>query len=144
MDAAAPGGLGGTFGGNPVSCAAALAVLDEVATPAFRERADALGVRVRERLAQLAERLPAVGEIRGLGPMLALELVTDPETKEPAGEVAGRTVTLARERGLLLLACGLHGNVIRILPSITIADEDLEDGLEMLEESLVDAGAGAP
>jgi len=143
MDAAAPGGLGGTFGGNPVSCAAALAVLDEVGTPAFRERADALGVRVRERLARLAERLPAVGEIRGLGPMLGLELVTDPETKEPAGELAGRTVTLARERGLLLLACGLHGNVIRILPSITIADEDLEDGLEILEESLVDASAGA-
>jgi 4-aminobutyrate aminotransferase/(S)-3-amino-2-methylpropionate transaminase len=143
MDAVAPGGLGGTFGGNPISCAAALAVLDEVATPEFRKKADELGKRVRDRLERIAAQLTAVGEVRGLGPMLALELVADPTTKEPAGDFVKRTIELACERGLLLLACGLHGNVIRILPPIPIADEELEEGLGLLEESLVDAGSGA-
>jgi 4-aminobutyrate aminotransferase/(S)-3-amino-2-methylpropionate transaminase len=143
MDAVAPGGLGGTFGGNPVSCAAALAVLDEVATPEFRTKAGELGERVRSRLDRIAGRLDTVGEVRGLGPMLALELVVDAGTKEPAADLARRTVELARERGLLLLACGLHGNVIRILPPIPIGDEDLEEGLDLLEESLVGADTGA-
>ena len=106
MDAVDPGGLGGTFGGNPVSCAAALAVLDEVATDDFRSRADDLGRRIRKRLVEIAARIPAVGELRGLGPMLAVELVTDPETKEPAGDLAKRAIEQARKRGLVLLACG--------------------------------------
>ena len=142
MDAVEPGGLGGTFGGNPVSCAAALAVLQEVSTAEFRTRADDLGVRLRERLEAIAGRIPAVGEVRGLGPMLALELVSDAETKEPAGELAKRTVELARERGLVLLTCGLHGNVVRILAPISISPEELDEGLTILEEALVDAGAG--
>jgi 4-aminobutyrate aminotransferase/(S)-3-amino-2-methylpropionate transaminase len=143
MDAVPPGGLGGTFGGNPVSCAASLAVLDEVATPEFRSRAERLGERVRARLDELVRRLPAAGDARGLGSMLALELVEDPETKEPAGDLAKRTVELARERGLILLTCGTFGNVIRVLPPIPIADEELEEGLDILEASLVDPGAGA-
>jgi len=142
MDAVDPGGLGGTFGGNPVSCAAALAVLDEVATDDFRSRADDLGRRIRKRLVEIAARIPAVGELRGLGPMLAVELVTDPETKEPAGDLAKRAIEQARKRGLVLLACGLHGNVIRVLAPISIPSEELEEGLTILEESLVDAGAG--
>jgi 4-aminobutyrate aminotransferase / (S)-3-amino-2-methylpropionate transaminase / 5-aminovalerate transaminase len=142
MDAVEPGGLGGTFGGNPVSCAAALAVLDEVATAEFRARADDLAVRLGERLERIAGRLATVGEVRGLGPMLALELVADPETKEPASGLARRTIELARERGLVLLACGLHGNVVRILAPISIPPEELEEGLTILEEALVDAGAG--
>jgi 4-aminobutyrate aminotransferase len=142
MDAPTPGSLGGTFGGNPVACAAALAVLDEVASEEFRAAADTLGERVRERLVAIAERVPAVGEVRGLGPMLALELVTDPGTKELASAVARAAVELARGRGLLVLACGVDGNVIRILPPIRIADEDLDEGLEILEASLVDAGTG--
>ena len=143
MDAPAPGGLGGTFGGNPVSCAAALAVLEEVAAPEFRAKADRLAARLRERLDAVADRAPPVGEIRGLGPMLALELVADRETKEPAGDLAKAVVTAARERGLLLLACGVHGNVIRLLPPILIGDEDLAEGLDILEEALVGAGSGA-
>ena len=143
MDAVHPGGLGGTFGGNPVSCAAALAVLDEVAGEEFRARAERLGERLRASLDALAGRLPAVGEVRGLGPMLALELVEDRQTKEPDGELAKRTTEAARERGLVLLSCGLYGNVIRLLPAIVISDEDLAEGLEILEESLVDAGAPA-
>ena len=84
-----------------------------------------------------------MGEVRGLGPMLALELVEDRETKAPASSLAGATVAAARERGLVLLSCGLYGNVIRILVPLVIDDEDLERGLELLEESLVAASASA-
>ncbi len=141
VDTVPPGGLGGTFGGNPVACAAALAVLDEVATPAFRERADALGETLRARLDALAARVPNVGEVRGLGPMLALELVSDPETKTPAADLAKRTTEIARERGLMLLACGLYSNVIRVLVPILADDADVDEGLALLEESLTEAAA---
>jgi 4-aminobutyrate aminotransferase / (S)-3-amino-2-methylpropionate transaminase / 5-aminovalerate transaminase len=134
MDAVGPGGLGGTFGGNPVSCAAAAAVLDAVADPGFRAAAEALGTRLRARLDEIAAARPEIGEVRGLGPMLAFELV------EPAPERANAVVGAAFERGLLLLACGMYGNVVRLLPPLTIADEDLERGLELLEESLDVAG----
>ena len=143
MDAVEPGGLGGTFGGNPVACAAAIAVLDEVATDEFRGRAEAIGARLRDRLDALAEQIPEVGEVRGIGPMLALELVRDPQTKEPAPELALATTTGARERGLVLLSCGLHGNVVRILVPLVASDEELDRGLDILEESLVDARGGA-
>jgi 4-aminobutyrate aminotransferase / (S)-3-amino-2-methylpropionate transaminase / 5-aminovalerate transaminase len=142
MDAPHPGGLGGTFGGNPVACAAALAVLDEVATDDFRARADQLGAHIRTKLDELAARVDQIGEVRGIGPMLALELVTDRETKEPAAELATRTTAAARERGLILLSCGTLGNVIRILVPLVIDDDDLARGLEILEESLVEAAAG--
>jgi 4-aminobutyrate aminotransferase len=144
MDAPHPGGLGGTFGGNPLSCAAALAVLDEVATPEFRARAKGMGNRLRMRLEGIAAESPAVGEVRGLGPMQALELVADRETKQPAGDLAKRTTELARERGLLLLSCGMYGNVLRLLPPLIEAGEEIEDGLTILEGALVDASAGAP
>ena len=137
MDAVAPGGLGGTFGGNPVACAAAAAVLDALAEADFRRRSDDLGRTLRAGLDAIASRVPAVGEVRGLGPMLALELA------DPAPALAAATVDAAYERGLLLLTCGLYGNVIRLLPPLTISDEDVETGLELLEESLVDAGARA-
>ena len=143
VDAVPAGGLGGTFGGNPVACAAAAAVLDEVATPEFRRRAEELGKRIRARLEEIAARVESVGEVRGLGPMLALELVEDRSTRTPAAELAARTTAAARERGLVLLSCGIYGNVIRILVPIVISSEDLERGLDVLEESLVDAGAGA-
>ena len=106
MDAPAPGGLGGTFGGSPVACAAAVAVLDEVASESFRSHAVELGEKIRVRLDEIASRLDQVGEVRGLGPMLALELVTDRETKEPAADLTKRTTEAARESGLILLSCG--------------------------------------
>jgi 4-aminobutyrate aminotransferase / (S)-3-amino-2-methylpropionate transaminase / 5-aminovalerate transaminase len=140
MDAVDPGGLGGTFGGNPVSCAAAAVALDEVATQEFRARADAVGERARVALDGIAARLDQVGEVRGLGPMLALELVEDRSTKEPAGALATATVAGARERGLVILSCGLYGNVIRLLVPLVVSDEDLARGFEILEESLVAAG----
>ena len=141
MDAPDAGGLGGTFGGNPVACAAGIAVLDEVASDEFRARSEALGERLRTRLDEIASRVDNVGEVRGLGPMLALELVTDRESKEPAADLTKRTTAEARERGLILLSCGLDGNVVRILVPLVISDDDLDRGLEILEESLV-AAAG--
>jgi 4-aminobutyrate aminotransferase / (S)-3-amino-2-methylpropionate transaminase / 5-aminovalerate transaminase len=141
MDAVHPGGLGGTFGGNPVSCAAAAAVLETVSSPEFRARSEELGTRIRRRLDEIAGRVDTVGEVRGLGSMLALELVEDRETKAPASALASATVAAARERGLVLLACGLYSNVIRILVPIVIDDEDLAQGLDILEESLVSSAS---
>jgi 4-aminobutyrate aminotransferase len=122
MDAVAPGGLGGTFGGNPVACAAALAILDNV--EAARERAESIGARVRERLLVMA---PEGADVRGIGPMLALEL------PEQSPDEATRITSAARERGLVLLSCGIYGNVIRILVPFAVSDEDLERGLDILE-----------
>ena len=141
MDAPDPGGLGGTFGGNPVACAAALAVLDEVASDDFRVRSLELGAHIRTKLEEVASRIEQVGEVRGIGSMLALELVTDRGTKEPAADLTKRTTEAARARGLILLSCGTLGNVIRILVPLVISDDDLARGLEIVEESLV-AAAG--
>ncbi|MFL5961038.1 MAG: aspartate aminotransferase family protein [Gaiellaceae bacterium] len=135
MDAVHIGGLGGTFGGNPVACAAALAVLDELTAPGFAERAEHVGSFLHTRLDEIAARRPLVGEVRGLGPMLALEL------REPTPNAAKATTAAAFEKGLLLLSCGLYGNVIRLLPPLTASDEELERGLALLEEALGDAGA---
>ena len=134
MDAVHPGGLGGTFGGNPVSCAAAAAVLDELSAPGFRERADQIAALMRKRLDDIASRHPVVGEVRGLGSMLALELA------EPNAVAAKKVLAGARERGLVLLACGLDGNVIRLLPPLSATDDELDRGLSILEEALGDAG----
>ena len=130
MDAPHPGGLGGTFGGNPVSCAAACAVLDAFKEPGFRERADEVGRLVRSRLDEIAGAHPEIGEVRGLGPMQAIEFA------EKSGEASKQVTTNAREQGLLLLSCGLYGNVIRLLPPLTATDDELERGLSILEHSL--------
>ncbi len=141
MDAVEPGGLGGTFGGNPVACAAALAVLDEVASDKWRARADELTHLIESRLVEIQGRNDYFGEVRGLGPMQAVELVQDKGSKEPAPELAKATTAAAREHGLLLLSCGTYGNVIRILVPLVISDEDLSQGLDILERALGDAGA---
>ena len=130
MDAVKPGGLGGTFGGNPLACAAAVAVLNEVRAPEFRARAEEVGMSIRARLEALG-----AGEVRGLGPMLAVEL------PEKTPDRASRVTAAARERGLVLLSCGMYGNVIRILVPLTIDDELLERGLGLLEEAFGDADA---
>jgi 4-aminobutyrate aminotransferase/(S)-3-amino-2-methylpropionate transaminase len=136
MDSVPPGGLGGTFGGNPLACVAAVEVLREVRGDVFRKRAEELGARIRARLEQLAARNAAIGEVRGLGPMLALELT------EPTPDLAKAVTSAARDRGLVLLSCGIYGNVIRILVPLTIDDALIEGGLDLLEESLGDARAG--
>jgi 4-aminobutyrate aminotransferase/(S)-3-amino-2-methylpropionate transaminase len=130
MNTVPSGGLGGTFGGNPLACAAAIAVLNEVRTDEFRARAESIGRRVRARLEALK-----AGEVRGLGPMLAIEL------PEQTPERASRITAAARERGLVLLSCGMYGNVIRILVPLSIDDELLDRGLGLLEEAFGDADA---
>jgi 4-aminobutyrate aminotransferase len=130
MDAPHSGGLGGTFGGNPVSCAAAGAVLDAFKEPGFRDRADEVGRLVRSRLDEIAAEHPEIGEVRGLGPMQAIEFA------EKSGDASKDVTTKAREQGLLLLSCGLYGNVIRLLPPLTATDEELERGLSILASSL--------
>ena len=142
VDSVEPGGLGGTFGGNPLACAAALAVLEEVSSESFRARAEEIGRRIRARLDELAAENEHAGEVRGLGPMLALELVQDRETKEPAADLAKATTAAARERGLVLLSCGTLGNVIRVLVPLVISDEELDKGLDLLAESLAAAEIG--
>jgi 4-aminobutyrate aminotransferase / (S)-3-amino-2-methylpropionate transaminase / 5-aminovalerate transaminase len=128
MDAPEIGGLGGTFGGNPLSCAAALPVLDIVSSPDFRARTDRLAERLRSALDGLAARHAFIGEVRGLGPMLAMEVDTR--------ERAYNTTQAARERGLILLSCGYDGNVIRILVPHVVEDDDLEQGVRILDEAL--------
>jgi 4-aminobutyrate aminotransferase/(S)-3-amino-2-methylpropionate transaminase len=137
MDAVPSGGLGGTFGGNPLSCAAAVAVLDTVADPDFLATAQSLGDTLRARLDEIAARRPEIGEVRGLGSMLALEF------EEQSAERAKAVVGAALDRGLVLLSCGLHGNVIRLLPPLTISEAELDEGLTILEESLVVADAAS-
>jgi 4-aminobutyrate aminotransferase/(S)-3-amino-2-methylpropionate transaminase len=133
MDSVAPGGLGGTFGGNPLSCAAAIAVLEAVKEDEFLAQAARLGDTLRAHLDDLAKRYDFIGDVRGLGPMIAIELT------EQSPDKAKAIVDAAFERGLLLLACGLYGNVIRLLPALTIDDAELAEGLGLLEESIAAA-----
>ena len=136
MDSVHPGGLGGTFGGNPLACAAAIAVLDELAAPGYSERAEQIAGILRTRLDEIAAKNPIVGEVRGLGAMLALEFA------EQSADTAKAVTAAAFEKGLILLSCGLYGNVIRLLPPLSATDEELEQGLGILEEALGDAGSG--
>jgi 4-aminobutyrate aminotransferase / (S)-3-amino-2-methylpropionate transaminase / 5-aminovalerate transaminase len=135
MDAPHAGGLGGTYGGNPVSCSAALAVLDILYGDDLLSTARALGKTLLERFTSLQEKFEIIGDVRGKGPMLGMELVRDRETKEPALEEAKKLVQLCYEKGLIILSCGNSGNVIRTLMPFVITDEDLEKGLSILEES---------
>jgi 4-aminobutyrate aminotransferase / (S)-3-amino-2-methylpropionate transaminase / 5-aminovalerate transaminase len=143
MDAVPPGGLGGTFGGNPLACVAANATLDALTDGDMLQRAQAVGERLRKGLDNMASRIPQIGEVRGIGPMLALELVHDPDAKTPAPDLASQTTANARERGLMLLSCGLYGNVLRILVPFVATDEDLDRGIAIMEESLGDAISAA-
>jgi 4-aminobutyrate aminotransferase / (S)-3-amino-2-methylpropionate transaminase / 5-aminovalerate transaminase len=136
MDGAHPGAIGGTFIGNPVALAAALAVLDVFEDEGLVERAQLLGAALRARMLDWQARWPAIGDVRGLGAMLAVELVHDPATKEPAPELVERIVDEALQRGLLLLKAGVDGNCIRVLCPLTISDAELDDGLRAWEEAL--------
>jgi 4-aminobutyrate aminotransferase/(S)-3-amino-2-methylpropionate transaminase len=144
MDAVEPGGLGGTYGGSPVACAAALAVLDVFADGNLLARADEIGARVRERVAGFAGRndLAPVTAPRGPGAMVAFDLVTSHGGSEPDGAMAKQVAARALERGLLLLTCGLHGETIRFLAPLTISDAVLGEGLDILESSLSVTGEG--
>jgi 4-aminobutyrate aminotransferase/(S)-3-amino-2-methylpropionate transaminase len=136
MDAPHAGGLGGTFSGNPIACAAALAVLEVLVEDGLVARAEALGVKARARLDAMQARFELIGDVRGKGPMLAIELVRDRQLKTPAADETKELVKLCFERGLMVLSCGQYGNVIRTLMPLVITDQELDRGFAILEESL--------
>ena len=141
MDASGPGGLGGTYAGNPVACAAAHAVLDVIEEEKLAERATAIGKIITDRLKQIKDRtnLNCIGDIRGLGAMCALELVKDSSSHEPDAALTSNLLKAANERGLILLSCGTYANVIRFLVPLTASDALVEEGMDIFAESLVDA-----
>jgi 4-aminobutyrate aminotransferase/(S)-3-amino-2-methylpropionate transaminase len=136
MDAPEPGGLGGTFAGNLLACAAGLTVLDIIAEEHLLERGAEIGSRLMSAFTDFQRRFPQIGDVRGLGAMIAMEFVDDPETKVPTPGMASRIVEEARARGLLLLKAGLHGNVIRVLVPLVATDQDIDMALHALESSL--------
>ena len=137
MDSVGPGGLGGTYAGNPLACVAALAVLDIFEEEGIFARSLALGGRLMARLNAMAQRHDCIGDVRGLGSMVAMELFTSVDGKRVADAgLARRLVKLAAERGLILLSCGMYGNVIRILVPVTGSDELVEEGMGIIEQCL--------
>ncbi len=138
MDAPDPGHIGGTYGGNPVSCVAGLATIDYIQSNNLADRASALGSRAIDRMKGLQEKYPMIGDVRGLGSMVAMELVKDPKTKEPAKEAAGQIVSECYKRGLLLLGAGIFSNVVRMLMPLSITDEQFDQGFAILEDVLAD------
>jgi 4-aminobutyrate aminotransferase/(S)-3-amino-2-methylpropionate transaminase len=141
MDAVPPGGLGGTYGGSPVACAAGLAVLDVIERDALCARADWIGGRIADRFARLAQHDGGIGDIRALGAMSAIELVVADDPAQPDPVRTSAVVAEARERGLLLLQCGIRGNVIRFLPPLTIEEDILDEALDILAEALAETVA---
>jgi 4-aminobutyrate aminotransferase/(S)-3-amino-2-methylpropionate transaminase len=144
MEAAQVGGLGGTYGGNPLACAAALAVLDAMERERIPERAREAGQRIASRFRSWAECYPCIGDVRGLGAMVAMELVTDPRSRTPDKALTGRLLAAALRRGLILLSAGTYGNVVRVLAPLTIEPEVLDEGLDVMGEALGEAVTGSP
>ena len=141
MDAPDPGGLGGTYAGNPVACAAGLAVMDVMRDEKLPERAARIGSVVEERMQSWAAEQKLVGDVRVMGAMAGMELVRDRDTKEAADKETARIVAVAREKGLIILRAGTHHNVVRTLMPLTIPDEQLEEGLDMLGAALQEVAA---
>lgn len=148
MDACPPGGLGGTYAGNPVACAAALAVLEVFEEERIFERAERLGERIGKSLEALAARHVEIVDVRRLGAMVAVELGEDGDPHRPAAELTKKLTVRARELGLILLSCGIYGNVLRILVPITAEDAVVDEGLGIIakaaQELLTDANATVP
>jgi 4-aminobutyrate aminotransferase / (S)-3-amino-2-methylpropionate transaminase / 5-aminovalerate transaminase len=136
MDAPPDSSIGGTYVGNPVAQAAALAVLDVIGEEDLCARASVLGDQMRERMLAWQERFPQIGHVRGLGAMLAIELVEDAQTKKPAPGLASAVTDEAVKRGLLLLKSGIYSNCIRVLTPLTLSDAELEEALAVWEEAL--------
>jgi 4-aminobutyrate aminotransferase/(S)-3-amino-2-methylpropionate transaminase len=141
LDALVTGSLGGTYGGNPMACRAALAAIETLEKEGLVARAEEIGQKVRQHMARLQERHTCIGEVRGLGAMVGIELV-DPASKEPDSALAARLLHQALQRGLLMLKSGAGNNVIRTLMPLVIDDAQLEEGLELFEQALVAATEG--
>jgi len=136
MDASGPNSLGGTYTGSPTACAAALAVFDVFETEDILGKSQRLGEKLKERFAQWQDQFPQVDNARNLGPMAAFELVESKESHKPRPKMAAALLKKAKEKGLILLSCGMYGNSIRFLMPVTIEDEVLEEGLNIVEEAL--------
>ncbi len=141
MDKPHVGGLGGTFSGNPVCCRAGLAVLEILTNDGLLARAEVLGEKIRPRLEELRNRFGIIGDVRGKGPMMAIELVRDRETKAPASDETKRLVRLCYEKGLVLISAGNFGNVIRTLMPLVISDEQFDRGFDILASGLEEISA---
>ncbi|MHB1405829.1 MAG: 4-aminobutyrate--2-oxoglutarate transaminase [Desulfitobacteriaceae bacterium] len=135
MDAPGPGQLGGTFAGNPLSCAAALATIDYIEQEQLPHKAEKIGSVVMDRLKDMQEKYSLIGDIRGLGAMIGIELVKDRQTQEPAKEETGRIVQECLEQGLIIISAGVYGNVVRMLMPLVITDEQLEQALNILDNA---------
>ncbi|MFN2589996.1 MAG: 4-aminobutyrate--2-oxoglutarate transaminase [Actinomycetota bacterium] len=144
MDSVVPGGLGGTFGGNPLSCAAALAVLDTIERDGLLPRARRIGDLMLSRLREMSERFGLIGDVRGRGAMAAVELVEDPDSKAPASAAAGRMIEHCYRQGVIVLKAGTYDNVVRFLPPLTIEESLLAEGLDVVEKALAAAEEGVP
>ena len=136
MDSVEPGGLGGTFGGNPVACAAALAVLKAFEEDDLLSRANVIGERVMDAMREIQEKHPFVGDVRGRGPMAAMELIKGPENRDPDKERAASVAENALQEGLMLLTAGQNGNMIRTLMPLSITDDELAEGLSILTRAV--------
>jgi 4-aminobutyrate aminotransferase / (S)-3-amino-2-methylpropionate transaminase / 5-aminovalerate transaminase len=134
MDAPHVGGLGGTYGGNPLACAAALAVIEAIEDNGLLDRAREIGKVMVERLTAIQAGDPRVGDVRGRGAMIAVELVK-PGTTEPDADLTKRIASAAHGQGLIVLTCGTHGNVLRFLPPLSIPDHLLHEGLDVLADA---------
>jgi 4-aminobutyrate aminotransferase/(S)-3-amino-2-methylpropionate transaminase len=141
MEAAQPGGLGGTYGGNPLACAAALAVLDAMDRERIPERARRAGERIAGRFRGWADSFPSIGDVRGLGAMVGLELVAGAGSRTPDKALTARWLAEALRRGLILLSAGTYGNVVRVLAPLTVEDAVLDEGLDVMEAALGEAVA---
>lgn len=141
MDASGPNSLGGTYTGSPTACAAALAVLEVFEEEDILSTSQILGEKLSRRFSQWQEKFPRVDNVRNLGPMAAFELVESKDSREPRPELAAAVTSKAKEKGLILLSCGMHGNTLRFLMPVTIENEVLEEGLDIVEEALRDVGA---
>ena len=142
MNAAKPGGLGGTYAGSPIACAAALAVLEVIEEERLNQKALAQGEQIKARLHQLATRFDCIGNIRGPGAMVAMELVKEGDAARPDPDLTKRLVAEAGKRGLVLLACGVRANVIRFLAPLTASPALIDEGLDLLEQALAAASQG--
>ncbi|MBW2122119.1 MAG: aminotransferase class III-fold pyridoxal phosphate-dependent enzyme, partial [Deltaproteobacteria bacterium] len=140
MEAPHVGGLGGTFGGNPLACRAGLAVIETFEAEDLLGRAETVGRKVMDRFKEMEETYELIGDVRGVGAMVAMELVRDRVTREPAKEETGQLVKKCYEKGLITISAGTHGNIMRALMPLVISDDELDRGLAILEESLGEIG----
>ncbi|MFE0184213.1 4-aminobutyrate--2-oxoglutarate transaminase [Streptomyces olivaceus] len=136
MDAAHTGGLGGTYGGNPVACAAALGAIETMRELDLNARARRIEAVMKPRLAAMAEKFDVIGDVRGRGAMIAIELVADRDTKEPDPQATAALAAACHQAGLLVLTCGTYGNVLRFLPPLVIGEDLLNEGLDIIEQAL--------